>query len=310
MNLRSNRTFLIAGVLLIIVANAIVFLGVMLNRQPPAESTLMLTERELSAPSEWSLSKENSGLDLRIEVRTDTTLYRNSNESGGSEAVPMWGLTPWLTAEKLRSLGFPLAATKDNDADRRRNEKLLARDVYLVLELNGETYQRELQHAQEYAAQAVQSATAAPGDKVLAERAKMSQAQADAALNQESRLFCIDAGLDPAALRSAYPDRTTFAIVRGSIRPTVYGHAGKWAAVGQFAGLRIPQLNVPLTYRPVFGARNPLGYGDASAAGVAGRTTDRKEAPRYNVAVAWGRRLEPWMVSAATRTDDRGGERQ
>ena len=52
MNIRSNRAFLIAGVLLIIVANAIVFLGVMLNRQPPAESTLMLTERELQSPLE------------------------------------------------------------------------------------------------------------------------------------------------------------------------------------------------------------------------------------------------------------------
>ena len=310
MNFRSNRIFLIAGVLLIIVANAIVFLGVTLNRQPPAGSTLMLTERELSAPYEWSLSKENSGLDLRIEVRTDTPVFRNSNESGGSEAVPMWGVTPWLTAEKLRSLGFPLAATKDNDADRRRNEKLLARDVYVVLELNGDTYKRALQHAQEDAAQAVQSATAAPEDKVLAERARRSQAQADAALNQESRLFCIDAGLDPAALRKAYPDRSTFAIVRGSIRPTVYEHAGQWRAVGQFAGLRIPELNVPLIYRPVFGVRRQLDDVDPIAVEISGRLRDQKQARHYTVAVAWGRRLEPWMMSAAIRTEELGGERQ
>ena len=179
-----------------------------------------------------------------------------------------------------------------------------------VLELNGETYRRELQHAQEYAAQAVQAATAAPEDKVLAERAKRSQAQADAELHQESRLFCIDAGLDPAALRNTYPDRTTFAIVRGSIRPTVYGHGGKWAAVGQFAGLRIPQLNAPLIYRPVFGGHEPPVYVDSIAVATGGQLTDRKVAPHYNVAVAWGRRLEPWILSATPRADDRSGERQ
>jgi hypothetical protein len=310
MNLRSNRAFLLAGVLLIVVANTIVILGVMHNRRSRAETTLMLTERELAPSSSWSPSEENSGLDLRIEIRTDTTYFRNSQESEGNEAVPMWGVTPWLTAAKLRSLGFPLLSTRNADEDRRHNEKLLARDVYLVLELAGGTYQRALQHAQADAARAVQLAAAAPEDKVLAERAERNQRLAEAELNQESRLFCIDAGLDPIALRNTYADRTTFAIVRGSIRPTVYEHAGQWRAVGQYAGLRIPQLNVPLIYRPVFGARQQPRYVDAIALAIAGPMRDRKEAPHYNVSVAWGSRLEPWMVSASILGDIRPGERQ
>ncbi|HEX9474427.1 MAG TPA: DUF4824 family protein [Steroidobacteraceae bacterium] len=298
MNLRSNRFLLISGSLLVCVANGIVFLGVLYNRHPPADSTLMLTERELVPSRSWSLSPENSGLDLQIEVRTPATRSGSPGESGEDEGAPPWGGAQWLSPEKLRSLGFPLASTGDMDKDRRRDEKLLARDVYLVLELNGNAYEHELQHAQEQATQDELLASAAPEDRLRVERAKYGRERADAERNKESRLFCIDAGLDPLALRQLYPDRAHYAIVRGTVRPYVYESAGHWRVMGRFADLRIPQLNVSLVHRSIFGASRNRGYADAIALGIAGGRTDREGARHYSVEVAWGRRLEPWILGA------------
>ncbi len=298
MNYRSNRVLLITGSLLVCLANGIVFLGIVYNRHPPAESSLMLTERELVPSRSWTLSPDNTGLDLQLEVRTPSVRTGNPGERVADEAVPGWGGAQWLTPEKLRSLGFPLASTGDMDKDRRRDEKLLARDVYVVLELNGSAYKRELEHAQEQAAQDELLARAAPEDRVLAERAKNGREWVDAEHNKESRLFCIDAGPDPLALRRLYPDRAHFGIVRGTVRPFVYEAAGHWRVVGRFTGLRIPQLNVPLKYRPLFGASSNRGYADSMALRIAGHRIDREGARPYSVEVAWGRRLEPWMASA------------
>jgi hypothetical protein len=298
MSLRSTWTFLVAGILLIAMANIVVLVGVVYNRKSLPESTLILTERELAPSITWSLTGENSGLDLRLAVRTPTA---KSEESKDMPALA-WGETPWLNLGKLRSLGFPLSASNTTE-DLRRNEKLLPKDVYVVLELNGNSYQSVLQDALGKAARNEQLAKANSDSKELAERARTSRRLADAELNQESRLFCIDAGLDPVSLRNIYSDRSRFAIVRGTIRPLIYDKAGTWRVVGLFSGVRIDQINVPLTYRPVFGAGRQLGYLNAIAVGIAGQTANREHPPHYNVSVAWGQRLEPWIVSATPRAN-------
>jgi hypothetical protein len=239
-------------------------------------------------------------LNARIEVRTPAPRLANPGQTGEAEFVPTWASEPWLTAEKLRSLGFPLSATGNAEEDRRRDGKLLPRDVYVVLELNGQVFRRELQEAQDQATRDDLAVKADPKDTVLAERARRSQKQADAERLHESRLFCIDAGVDATALRKTYPDRSRFAIVRGTVHPMVFEKSGHWTVVGQFSGLRIPELNIPLIYRPVFGARAVFSYADAMAVAIAGQRKDGSASPHYSVSVAWGRRFEPWIVSAAS----------
>ncbi|WP_425914971.1 DUF4824 family protein [Pseudomonas sp. GWSMS-1] len=60
--------YLIAGLALIGLVNAIVLAGVAWNRQPPAQSHLLLSERELgSTHMYWR--KDNSSLALRLDYR-------------------------------------------------------------------------------------------------------------------------------------------------------------------------------------------------------------------------------------------------
>jgi len=301
MTLRSQRAFLIGGILLILVANVAVFLGVRANRQLPTESTLLLTERELPPSTAWSLSPEDSGLSLQLTPRILMPESENPDEPVAVDPDSSWGSPPWLTFAKLKALGFALGSGSHSDEERRRVEKQLPREVFVVLELNGDSYRRALQEAQSTAIRHEQQAQADPNNKNLAEIAEISRKRADAEQSRESRLFCIDAGLDPVALRKSYPDRSHFAIARGSIAVAVFEKAGHWRVTGQFVGLRIPRLNVPLIYRPVFGASRQRDYADSIARGIAGETADQRDALHYNVSVAWGRRLEPWITAATSR---------
>lgn len=247
MKFRSTGGFLAAGVILVGAVNAFVLLGVAYNRKPPAESEMVLSERELPPAYVGSWS-EDSGMNLRLNIR---------NETG------------WLTPEKLRSLGFALSVNEQSDADRLHDDKLLPRDAYLVLELSGD--------------------------------ARSSQKAADE-LNNPSRLQCVDAGLDPVALRNAHPDRSTFAIVLGTVRTSIIRNEGQWHVVGRVTGVRTQLINVPLVYRSVFGDGRQLSR--AFALSVSPRTAT----PRYNVSVAWGRRFEPWIVSASKPPEQQSDE--
>jgi hypothetical protein len=169
---------------------------------------------------------------------------RQIGPDGDEFALARHGM-PWLTAEKLKSLGFPVSASADAEQERRHNEKLLPKDVYVVLELNGESYQAQLNAALNRAARDEALATGTPANEALADHARSSRRTAEVIGRDESRLYCIDAGLDA-------------------------------------------ETNVPLGFRRVFGDARSL---------LAGKAT------RYEVSVAWGRRLEPWIVGASARSN-------
>ena len=126
-----------------------------------------------------------------------------------------------------------------------------------------------------------QLAAASPANRELIEAAQRSQQHVEAERATSSQLFCIDAGLDPSALRQKYLDRSKYAIVSAQIQPQVSDLRGHWTVVGTMEAVRIDSINVPLAYREVFGV-----------------DTD----PHFDVTIAWGRRLEPWIVNATARS--------
>ena len=65
---RSNRHNLFAGLGLIVLINAIVLAGVAWNRSEPADSRLLLSERELGNSSAY-WREDDSGLALRLNYR-------------------------------------------------------------------------------------------------------------------------------------------------------------------------------------------------------------------------------------------------
>jgi hypothetical protein len=125
-----------------------------------------------------------------------------------------------------------------------------------------------------------------PGDKRIVK-------EADAALRRHShlqstatRLYAVDAGLDPAALRRQYPDRSRHLIAPGSIRARIYHDENRLPVVRAYVDdLAVERINLPFTFRRVL---EPL---------LDRSRNDQGDVPRYTVSLAYGKRYEPWIVA-------------
>ena len=273
----TRRHTLIAGLALILLTNAVALLGVYRNRSGEPESMLTLTQRELQQPYGWEMTRENSGISLRINWRVSSTeKYWFGSYSGGSPA--------WLDQAKMASLGFDFSQLQHMQDDYRWSNRQLGREVLLVLEQDGPAYQQALQRAREYAAEQDAKLAARPDDKAMQNSAKSAHEAASKEEQENSRLFAIDAGLDLQQLRAQYPDRNRYAIVRAQVRPLSVGGQNKIA--GYIDSLSIAEINVPHEFhaafdkrvRPVIGRMQTTGQG------------------KFEASVAFGQRLEPWLV--------------
>lgn len=279
-----NRTrTLVAGAALILAANAVALVGVAYNRSGEADSLLRLTQRELQLPYGGGLEGESSGIALAlrwrdpVEESADTRFF----------AMPFQGGTPaWLDRGKLAALGFDVSRPVDTDRGRMHYRKQLAREALLVLELDGPACRQALERARQHAAREEALLAANPGGKEFERRAENARKWLAQEEKMSSRLFLVDAGPDAAALRAKYPDRARYAIVRGQVRPWVTGDKTKSRLSGR-ATLSVDRINVPHAFRPVF---EPLLRG--------ARREWQDAQPPFEVAVAFGQRLEPWITNS------------
>jgi hypothetical protein len=243
---------------------------------------LSLTERELRPPYVWTGRKENSGLALRLQWRV---LQGDRPNAGLSRMAPDGGGSPaWLDESKMASLGFDMTRSPERWSANGSSayQRQLPREIFVVLELDGPAYRMALDRA----------ATAAKESETKNERGdgkKAADELLDRETRQSSRLFAVDAGLDRGALRSKFGDRSKYAIVRGQIRPTWLRPEGSSAA-GIITGLSAATVNVPLEMRSVLEGVAPDSY-------LAPNGVDR----HFKARVAFGQRLEPWLVSAVTK---------
>jgi Domain of unknown function (DUF4824) len=283
-----NRPLTVAA-LLVVLVNTLILGGVALNRRTPPDATLVLSERELSpaiaAPFYFG-NDENSGLTL--ELRWAVLPPPVADQAGathflypGSES---WGPAAWLDRKKLAALGFDVARRSDEGEEARYYEHVQAREVLLVLEMNADAYQSALQQIRTRATQAAATAAADSFDASLVREAQRLRESARRLERESSRLYVVDAGLDAEALRSRYPDRTRYAIVRGSVRPQVVGQGAARQLFGRVAAVHCADLTVPERLRAPLPPR-PL------------RPADRRQP--FQVMVAFGRRFEPWIVGAS-----------
>jgi hypothetical protein len=280
----SRTHTLIAGLGLMALTNAVALVGVAYNRSGEPEAKLRLTQRELRTAYSGYGNRENSGLALSLS-------WRVLNEQSGETQFYSWryagtGGTPgWLDQARMEALGFDTSAPATYSD---RYEKQLPREVLLVLELDGPTYQRSLGLAKQYVVREEAKLASSPGDKSLDARVKSAREALEWETNRNSRLFVVDAGLEPAALRAKYPDATRYAIVHGQVRPAIFDRKPEKFA-GYIGGLSIESVNVPFALRDVLGS--------------AARVYDidpRNQAP-FEAAVAFGKRFEPWITEAAKK---------
>jgi hypothetical protein len=278
---KSQRLILIAGLALIAITNAIALGGAAYNRSGAPDSTLALSDRELKLPYATWAGNENSGLSLRLSWRV---LQEPASGEPRYQYFSGGGSSPgWLDASKMASLGFGSYASAAYADSREESpyERQLPRDVLLVLELDGSAYRQSLEGVG-------RAAAAIEARNERGQGKKGADAMIDQETHRNSRLFVVDAGTDREALRKKFPDRTRYAIVRGQVRPSRMRGAG--AGSGVIEGLSVESVNVPLQLRPALeGAR------------ARGQLYGEDNTKRFEATMVWGKRMEPWLVSAAKK---------
>jgi len=276
---------MIAGVSLIIVTNAIVLAGVSYNRSGEPESTITLTERELSLPYRYLGKDENSGIHLRLTHRSrDSGYFRRDYKQ--SEILD------WFNKEKLAALGFDVSQPVNGDMEERHYQRLSEKEVFLVLEYNGMAYQAVLEAAQKHVDDLLEEQNrnngTDNGKKRKKKNNKLNRAENNLSRekNSASRLFVIDVGLDRDALREKYADSTKYLLMKGLVKARIKDNrSGGKRLVGYIKSLSNKTVHVPLQHHEVLGAAVAEG-------------TRRKQGdpPRFEATINVGQRLEPWLV--------------
>lgn len=270
----SSRWLFSIGLVLIVVTNIVALSGVAANRAGAPEALITLTEREL--PIKWR-HEENSALALQLDWRA---LSKNYDDLGYYD----WRSPGWFTAEKLQELEFKI----DNDPTRD-----ITKEVFIVLEFNGEPYREAVKRAEMTLEKEKGLFELNSDDQRLRDNFEYAEKRLQRERLAESRLFAIDAGLDPVQLRGEYADRKRFIITKGLVTPRHYYREDKEEIGGFIRKLSVENIHVP----------RKVGQ-DLDAILLGKKWTGKVRPPRYQVQLAYGNRLEPWIVSI-TQLDDK-----
>jgi hypothetical protein len=279
----SPRALFISGFLILIVSNIVVLSGVAVNRSGTPETLITLTERELRLP--YRVYEENSGLTLRLDWRT---LSRNDTNSYNH-----WESAVWFGAEKLKELGFNIdnyPRSKDNKSSYRQP---IPKEVFIVLENNGALYREAVRRTNIVLEKERRKFNLDKDDKSLLSNVEQAEKRLKREHITASRLFAIDAGLNPQKLREKYHDQTRFIITKGLVKPGYRYHKEEKEVYGHITRLSIEKIHVPLKHRKIFDA---ILAQDKSPG-------NEFRPPRYEVELAYGRRFEPWIVSVQPLDD-------
>lgn len=262
----SNARALTVAAALVVVSNAVALGGVAYNRSGEPDSVLQLTEREIPIQF-WSWpDTESSAVHLELNWRVT---FQDEDRYFGIE---------WLTADKLRELGFEVPAAGATIEEMQRFTRRPAREVFLALEYDGAAYRTMLERARARLRKAEANLAAASSEEHLA-TVRGAKALVEDEEYRSSRLFVVAADLDADALRKRYPDRQHYAIVRGRVDISMSGQT----VAARIDGIDADTIRVPHAYRTVV---EPYARD---------RSYARRE-PRYAAAVHFGRRHEPWIV--------------
>jgi len=184
-------------------------------------------------------------------------------------------------------LGFKMKDPPRREGNKGDEKKPISKEVFIVLENNGEPYREAVKRAEKALEKKEALLELKPNDTKLLKNYKEAKKWLRRERIENSRLFAIDAGLNPVRLRGKYGDRSRFIIVRGLVRPGYHYIEKKKTMTGVIRRLSIGNIHVPLKQRKVFDTV------------LAQRKPKRNEfqPPRYEVVLAYGSRFEPWIES-------------
>ncbi|MGI4849426.1 MAG: DUF4824 family protein [Janthinobacterium lividum] len=284
---RTPRIAFVAGIVLIVVVNLVIFSMVAYNRSGEPDSILTITGRELGQMPSQRLRDVDSGLVARLQWRVLPLAGASDPVNGSAPGTGQRYSQPaWLNDKKLAELGFNLGAAAPLATDSMRR-KATRKDVFLVLEMNGPAYRQSVDAAMRAAAEPAATGDAAGKDASQGRRFDESRRELEEERHQASRLFIVDAGLDPAALRARYPDRGHHAILTGRIR--AYPNARQLAAGGAtLAREGSKDASIDALIEAL----------DADAINIPKevRRSWLSQEPGAAIRLAFGKRLEPWVI--------------
>lgn len=276
--LLSSRGLFALGFFVLVATNIIVLSGVASNRSGEPDTQIILTERELRLP--YKIREENSGLALRLTWRALGNIDDYSHYSD-------WRSPSWFNAKKMEALGFNLNDFLNANGHTTFYKQPIPREVFIVLEYDGEHYKEAVARAEVALNKEENALKLNPGDKRSQDNFERAEKRLKRERENETRLFAIDAGLEAGELREKYSDRTRFIITKGLVKPRFYHNKTKKEVVGHISRLSVASINVPLKHRQVFDSILALGKSYRN---------DFRH-PRFEVKLAYGNRLEPWIVS-------------
>ncbi|MFW2372479.1 MAG: DUF4824 family protein [Gammaproteobacteria bacterium] len=275
----------ILSAVLLLLVNVIVLAGVSYNRSGENISHIVFTERELSVLSGYSNTKENSGMTLSINW---SVLRRHDEDNAGYYRI---GSPDWLDDAKLKELGIDTDTIRNSTSENRsayeRSEYLTSTEVVYVLEYDGAAYQRDLQQLISDVNELGKQQQADPNNKQSEKRLDNKNKRLKRMQLSDSRLYVIDAGLNLQTLMEKYSDKSKYMLMRGELKPV--WHKGK--LTGRIKRVFISKIHVPLAYATLIskftGDKAYINYGLDPVA------------PRYEIELSMGKRLEPWIESVS-----------
>ena len=203
------------------------------------------------------LTERELGLEDIAAESTATVLRLNWDvlRTGDKEHGP----AAWLDTTKLSELGFDCSVPPSKPNAGRHYRSMPVRPVFLAMEYEGEAWRK-----------------------------------ASAARKVKTRLWAVDAALDPHRLRQQYPDAQHYLICRGLVRLGFRDHDAGGPGPppvprleGWVQAVRPEEVFVPLPCNRVL--RELRGTGSPRPA--ASETSE----PRYAVRICWGANYEPWV---------------
>ena len=272
------RKLIVVAIILLLLTNVVVLSGVVYNRFGEPLASLVLTERELGVVGHYASREENSGTALFLEWHTVNNIEKYKNKYF-SRYSPVW-----LNDSKLISLGFDLISIRKNKKKYDYDWHTLSQDVVFVLEYDGDAFQQAVSQKENEVNKISAELDKSPDDEKLAKKLEDRKKTLQHMKLSESRLYIIDASLEEQVLLDKYRGKNKYIFIRGEV-----GLEWHDDIVGVVRNLFVKNIHVPL---PDSRQLHTITQGKRFYSYDVERI-----APRYQVKLNIGKRLEPWIAS-------------
>ncbi len=284
-----SRNALLAALGLLLAVNALVLAGVSYNRSGQPEATLLLTEREAPLAVRDFGREENTGVALQLDWNRGESTYE------------------WFDAGKAAALGFDTSKPPGGDLIYDYYRRQLPRKAFVVLEYGGAAWERFRDGQKKRLAE--EEAEFARG-RMTREEIDQARARLRGILQADSRLFPVDVGGDPAALRRAWPDRGRCLILPALVRlgydwelDPATGRRDRPVLHGTIEEILVDHLHLPLPLAAQLPQENVSGPRISPRYRYYG--TGVLPTPRYTVLLQVGKRHEPWVAEVGAMEEER-----